>query len=186
MNNSHRRDLRRVISTYIRSMSSRAMEARKQTASSSKKDATKKQRVRPTNKSLESQRFSTVRMPAKSEVANHAASIHSVDKPTAETGTSMAFDPIPQDGMFLVVEQSSYWPPPPLESFLGSSAAGGGGEGAALLSVDGMDMYDRRADDAVAKQEKMKIAKQIKKAGELSHPRGKATGNAKVHFDDSD
>lgn len=149
-------------------------------ARSSSNEAAKKktqQRVRITNKGLEAQRFSTVRMPAKSEAVSSASQMHAPEK-------SIAFDPIPQDGMFNIVESSSYWPPEPLESLLGS---GSGSGDATQLSADGMDMYDRRADDADAKKEKMKVAKQIKLAGELSHPRGKGTKNVKVNLgDDSD
>lgn len=133
----------------------------------------KKQRIRPTNKSLESQRFSSVKMPKGNEVTGVNAHIHEVDKLTS---SGMAFDPIPNDGMFTVVENSKYWPPPSLEELQQSS-------GIATLAGDGMDMYDRREDDAAAKKEKIKI---LKVMGEVNHPRGKGAKNVKVKLDDDD
>lgn len=53
-----------------------------------------------------------------------------------------------------------------------------------ILNSDGaMDLYDRRDDEAKARK---MLAKAQKKAGELSHPRGKAPVNSKKTFDDSD
>jgi hypothetical protein len=134
----------------------------------------KQQRVRPTNKSLESQRFTTVKLPKSSEVVSQSR-IHELE----QQNTSTTFDPIPTDGMFVVVADSQYWPPPPLEELLRSFNP----SGTDVAAGDGMDMYDRRADDASAKAAKLKVVKEI---GEVRHPRGKAPKNDKVQFNDDD
>lgn len=134
----------------------------------------KKQRVRPTNKSIESQRFASVKLPRTSEVVAQSK-IHELEQRSATT--SSVFDPIPNDGMFEIVQDSQYWPPPPLEELMSSLNQGG----EMIANHDGMDMYDRRADDASAKAAKLKVVKAI---GEISHPRGKVAKNIKVQFDD--
>ncbi|CUG88406.1 Hypothetical protein, putative [Bodo saltans] len=148
-----------------------------------KKLSAKKQRVRPTNKSIESQRFTTVKLPRSSEVVAQSR-IHELEQRTATTPAG-GFDPIPNDGMFLIVEESQYWPPPPLDDLMRSfnEANGGQSHTSTVALADGMDMYDRRADDAAAKSAKLKVVKAI---GEVSHPRGKAAKNVKVQFNDND
>lgn len=145
--------------------------------------AKKTQRIRPTNKSLEAQRFSSIKMPRSSELlstSSAAASkkqqqIHEEDlvqkQGGAPSSADAAFDPIPNDPMFSIVENSKYWPPMSLEELQKSSGM--------TLAADGMDLYDRREDDANAKKEKV-----AKMKGEVNHPRGKATKNVKVSFDD--
>lgn len=142
---------------------------------SEKKAAAKKQRVRPTNKSIESQRFTTVKLPKSSEVVAQSK-IHELDQRSGNA--SSAFDPIPNDGMFVVVENSQYWPPPSVEDVMRSVS-----DGQLEVGNDGMDMYDRRADDAAAKAAKLKVVKTI---GEVNHPRGKARKNAAIQFNDND
>jgi hypothetical protein len=145
-----------------------------------KKSAVKKQRVRPTNKSIESQRFTTVKLPKSSEVVAQSK-IHELEQRTATTPAG-GFDPIPNDGMFVVVQDSQFWPPPPLEELMRSLNESGQSHNMPAEN-DGMDMYDRRADDAAAKAAKMKVVKAI---GEVSHPRGKVSKNVKVLFDNDD
>lgn len=123
------------------------------------------QRIRQTNKSQEAKRFSSVKMPQKSEIEQKSL-MHSADP--------AAFDPIPGDGMFNVVENSKYWPPPSLEEVMKLS-----GKTADL--ADGMDLYDRRDDEAKAKKQH---AAKIK--GELNHPRGKEPKNKKVRLESDD
>jgi hypothetical protein len=81
-----------------------------------------------------------------------------------------AFDPIPSDATFTIVENSTYWPPAPLSAAM-----------LALAGAGAMDPFDRRDDEAVAKRQKIKAA-----AGEVRHPRGRAPTNTKVSFDDED
>ena len=96
-----------------------------------------------------------------------------VSAATAAGSSDAAFDPIPNDPMFSVVENSKYWPPMSLEELQKSSGI--------TLAADGMDLYDRREDDANAKKEKV-----AKMKGEVNHPRGKATKNVKVSFGDDE
>ena len=147
------------------------------------KRPTQKQRVRQTNKSIEAQRFTTVKLPRSSEV-NAPSRIHEVDANSGAQGTAAGgFDPIPNDGMFTIPTTSQYWPPPPLEALLqeyNAAARAAGDNSVTELSTEGMDMYDRRADDAAAKAAKLKI---VKVAGEVVHPRGKQAKNSKVLFE---
>jgi len=125
------------------------------------------QRVRKTQASIEAQQFSSVRLPRKPEVIQNTSAITNA----AETAGA-DFDPIPNDGMFVIVENSSYWPPPPLASIRPTTEDVDAG--------DGMDLYDRRKDDRVAK------ARATKLKGELNHPRGKPKANSKVVFSEDD
>lgn len=129
-----------------------------------------KQRTRSTNKSEEAKRFSTVKPPKSSEITHSTSSIH-------QEGAS--FDPIPNDQMFLIVEQSKYWPPPPLSQLppLPRSGAQAEGEVTVATLADGMDMFDRRADDRAQMTARVK-----RMAGEVNHPRRKAPKNLKVNF----
>lgn len=117
---------------------------------------------------------------------------------TGQASSSMAFDPIPNDGMFIIPEESEYWPPPSLEdlaaAYAKEQAALPGPQGqirseedirkaAVGMSADGMDLFDRRADDKQSHKEAKKI---IKQKGELSHPRGKTAVSTKVSFDDAE
>ena len=121
-------------------------------------------RVRTTKRSLEAKQFSSIPMPKSDEVQGANAHIHEKVQPGS------TFDPIPNDPMFTVVTNSKYWPPPPLAD-LGTL------EGENLAG--GMDLYDRRADEAAAKK-----AKVARVEGELNHPRGKTAKNVKVSFDE--
>ncbi|AAZ13331.1 uncharacterized protein TEOVI_000802800 [Trypanosoma equiperdum] len=162
------------------------------------KKQAKKQRIRMTNKAVEGLRFSTVRMPAKSEVQKQQTDISRLisdheDKrsgdSTRENGEegargrssgngrtrqvgSAAFDPIPNDPMFFIVEKSKYWPPPSLEDLHKSVGV--------EMSGDGFDPYDRREDDEQARQARTKIVR-----GELNHPRGKPRKNTLVKLESS-
>jgi hypothetical protein len=125
-------------------------------------------RVRATKRSLEAKQFSSIPLPRTSEVTGANAHIHEVV--AAPSSGAAVFDPIPNDGMFFIVANSKHWPPPPLAdlgALDGNNMAGG------------MDLYDRRADEAHAKK-----AKVARIEGEVNHPRGKATKNTKVAFDD--
>ncbi|ORC89949.1 uncharacterized protein TM35_000102170 [Trypanosoma theileri] len=84
--------------------------------------------------------------------------------------SSQAFDPIPNDPMFVVVAKSKYWPPPTLEELHAETGA---------EITDGFDTYDRREDDKQSRQERTKIVR-----GELNHPRGKPRQNTLVKLDD--
>ncbi len=131
-------------------------------------------RVRATKRSLEAKQFSSVALPRASEVTGANAHIHDAavaGGAASSSSLSAAFDPIPNDAMFFIVAASKHWPPPSLAEMSvaldGDNMAGG------------MDLYDRRADEAEAK--KAKIARV---EGEVNHPRGKVTKNSKVSFDD--
>jgi hypothetical protein len=183
-------------------------------------------RIRTTNRALDAQRFSSVRIPRKAEVAtanertlapelrageagrkalagqqrqqaetraakasqrpssrfaatvgssfdNTAAATAAAAASNAAAGTTSSaeqsgFDPIPHDSTFVVLESSVNWPPKPL------SAAQ-----LALLGSGGLDQYDRRDDELVAKKQRMRAV-----AGEISHPRGVAPRNVKLSLDD--
>nr|CCC92322.1 conserved hypothetical protein [Trypanosoma congolense IL3000] len=161
------------------------------------KKQVKKQRVRMTNKAVEGLRFSTVRMPAKSETQRQTADIdrllserHSKSDGIEERGgravveraaavdpkeglsSSSVFDPISSDPMFIVVEKSKYWPPPTLQELHASKGV--------EMSGDGFDPYDRRQDDQQARKERAKVVR-----GELNHPRGKPRKNMLVSLESS-
>ncbi|KEG11097.1 hypothetical protein DQ04_02981020 [Trypanosoma grayi] len=160
------------------------------------KQQAKKQRVRVTNKALEARQFSTVRLPRKSEVHAPQVDVARIYEDRAQRGSgsgsgpkdpssgsgnnaadtgqtsSLAFDPIPKDPMFVVVAKSKYWPPPPLAELQASSG---------VPVSDGFDTYDRREDDKQARKEHTKMVR-----GELNHPRGKPRQNTLVKLDDSD
>lgn len=163
-------------------------------------------RVRTTQRSMEAKQFSSVKLPRKSEMdASTHKTIHLHDQegtttPSAGGGasSSMVFDPIPNDGMFMIPEESEYWPPPPLEDLAAAYAKeqatvpGPNGQlrseedirkAAVGMSADGMDLFDRRADDKQSQKDAKKI---IKQKGELSHPRGKTAVSSKVSFDAED
>lgn len=98
------------------------------------------------------------------------------------SSSSAPFDPIPQDPVFFLVENSKYWPPPPLKN-----ANKNGEEDASGMGL--MDQFDRQDDEKQKRKHAEKLAKQQKKEnpGELVHPRGKAAVNLKVKLDsDSD
>lgn len=143
----------------------------------------KHQRVRVTNKAMEARQFSTVRLPRQSEVKDKSKPVFVDDvqraqqhrqlqqeqehKQAAPSTQSADFDPIRNDGMFVIVQSSKLWPPPPLVE--GDHA--------------GMDQYDRRGDDAAAaKQAAVTVAKV--KRGEVRHPRNKPASNARVVLDE--
>lgn len=141
----------------------------------SKNEQRKHARSTKTKKAAESRQFSSVALPRKSEVcapaqlATHMRSTTSVeDRIRHEHGeavsTSSVFDPIPGDGMFIVVQNSQYWPPLVLASESG---------------LGQMDMYDRLGDDERSKSQHVKKAK-----GEISHPRGKPRRNKRTALDD--
>ena len=187
-----------------------------------KKEHRKAPRVRATNKSLEAKQFSTVRLPRKAEVraANegtlpddmraHGAFGAAPKKPatTAPAATSADFDPIPNDGTFVIVENSKHWPPPKLDEVLLQRAGG--------RLVDGLDTYDR-SDDAGARVSSATLAKgghaaalrpaaaprraetlklaavapgaptaRQRKPGEVALPKGKTATNQKMTFGDDD
>lgn len=203
--------------------------AKKSSGSASRKP----QRVRVTNKALESRQFSTVRMPrggdalqapkanvdslyrdvqrtttsgsggghgeskgergdgqqlpqqhtrgpASSSSSASPSASHSGKLPSssaanrAASGAFFEFDPIPNDPMFVIVEQSQYWPPPTLQELEEQT-------GVSVVGTDGFDAYDRREDDKKARQERVKRV-----PGELHHPRGKPRQNVIVQFDDDD
>ncbi|KAG5508745.1 hypothetical protein JKF63_05243 [Porcisia hertigi] len=154
----------------------------------------KPQRVRVTNKALESRQFSTVRLPRKSEVPAQKVDVKSLYQElaggpshgsvaAAATGnsavvaaaaaspSSSGFDPIAHDPMFIIVAKSKYWPPPSLEELHAKTGHDHG---------DGFDSYDRRDDDKLARKERAKVIK-----GEINHPRGKPRKNNVVKLSDS-
>ncbi|AYU77621.1 hypothetical protein conserved [Leishmania donovani] len=153
----------------------------------------KLQRVRVTNKALESRQFSTVRLPRTSEVPAQKADVHSMYQELAcgsSGGTAAAssksasaasaaasppsssgFDPIANDAMFTIVTKSKYWPPPSLEELHAKTGHDHG---------DGFDSYDRREDDKKARKERVKVVK-----GEVNHPRGKPRQNTVIQLSDS-
>lgn len=156
--------------------------------SSAKKASSKsssKQRVRVTNKGVEAQRFSTVPLsqlrreadpskvlPSASPAASSSQQLKNV---LAEGGhADGGFDPIVSDATFSIVASSSYWPPPTLEALQKSSGV--------EVKGDGFDDYDRRDEEAAARKEK---ASEMKKKGELQHPRGKQRKNVVEKLDDS-
>ncbi|KAK7197689.1 hypothetical protein NESM_000720700 [Novymonas esmeraldas] len=145
----------------------------------------KSQRVRVTNKALESRQFSSVRLPRTSEVPAQKVDVDAMySELAAGHGTAAAaaaaspsssaavFDPIVGDSMFTIVARSKYWPPPSLEVV---HAATGHDHG------DGFDAYDRRDDDRQARAERVKMVR-----GEVNHPRGKPRKNTIVALTDSD
>lgn len=160
-------------------------------------------RARTTQRSVEAKQFSSVRLPKKSELTNTThKTIHLHDQDgaaaPAASSTAMAFDPIPNDGMFIIAEASEYWPPPPLEELAAAYAKeqatipNAHGQvrteeeirkAAVGMSSDGMDLFDRRADDKQSHKDAKKI---IKQKGELFHPRGKQAVNVKVTFGGDD
>ena len=138
-------------------------------------------RIRTTNKALDAQRFSSVKVPRSAEVqpsktlapelragaggrAAEAQSRKSQD--LAGKKPAEAFDPIPNDGTFIVVEESKYWPPPAMSP--------------EQLKACGMDLFDRREDEHIAKRDRLKAA------GELRHPKGRGSTNSKVTFSDNE
>ncbi|GET87396.1 hypothetical protein, conserved [Leishmania tarentolae] len=164
-------------------------------AQEKRKNAKKKsQRVRVTNKALESRQFSTVRLPRTSEVPAQKVDVHSMYQELAcassggtpaasaskSTGavssaslahSSSGFDPIANDAMFAIVTNSTYWPPPSLEELHAKTGHDHG---------DGFDSYDRREDDKKARKERVKVMK-----GEVNHPRGKPRQNTIIQLSDS-
>jgi hypothetical protein len=149
----------------------------------------KPQRVRVTNKALESRQFSTVRLPRTNEVPAQKVDVQSMfqeldsTRPTTSPNASVthsntaaavpsSFDPIVNDPMFSIVAKSKYWPPPSLEELHAKTGHDHG---------DGFDSYDRREDDKKARKERAKVIK-----GEINHPRGKARQNTIVRLSDSD
>lgn len=153
---------------------------------------TAEKRQRETNRQADAKRFSTV--PAAKRGADNAighgrkAMVREEPAEAQAASSSSSFDPIKNDPMFVIVEDSKYWPPPPLstllENFQGSIQSEGGKPAACrdpakLMDMfESLDMYDRRADDKTAEK---KVRKQ---AGQLQHPRGKAPQNTKVTFDE--
>lgn len=154
--------------------------------------AKKPQRVRVTNKALESRQFSTVRLPRTNEVPAQKVDVQSMFRElssesrdparvaaTSTTGTTLpsavqpssSFDPIVNDPMFSIVANSKYWPPPSLEELHAKTGHDHG---------DGFDNYDRREDDKQARKERTKVIK-----GEINHPRGKPRQNKIVKLSDS-
>ncbi|KPI89307.1 hypothetical protein ABL78_1536 [Leptomonas seymouri] len=145
----------------------------------------KPQRVRVTNKTLESRQFSTVRLPRTNEVPVQKVDVQSMfqeldidatrnttyNSAAAATAPSSSFDPIANDPMFSVVANSKYWPPPSLEELHAKMGQDHG---------DGFDSYDRREDDKRARKERTKVIK-----GEINHPRGKVRQNKIVKLPDS-
>ncbi|KPA77821.1 hypothetical protein ABB37_06638 [Leptomonas pyrrhocoris] len=143
------------------------------------------QRVRVTNKALESRQFSTVRLPRTNEVAAQKVDVQSMfrelatdpsrltsgNSGAAVAAPSSSFDPIVNDAMFSVVAHSQYWPPPSLEALHAKTGQDHG---------DGFDSYDRREDDKRARKERAKVIK-----GEINHPRGKTRQNTIVKLSDS-
>ncbi|KAG5482495.1 hypothetical protein CUR178_05635 [Leishmania enriettii] len=164
-------------------------------AQEQRRNAKKKpQRVRVTNKALESRQFSTIRIPRSSEVPAQKADIKgmyqelegrrsggtSAASAAKEVGAtsdasspsfSSGFDPIVSDPMFMIVIKSRYWPPPSLEELHAQTGHDHG---------DGFDSYDRREDDRRARKERVKVAK-----GEINHPRGKPRQNTIIELSDS-
>lgn len=150
----------------------------------------KRQRTHTTNRSVEAQQFSSVRLPRSSEVQPQKVNVDAMHadvsggggygiRPTPSSspaggGAAAVFDPIPNDPMFYPVEGSRYWPPPSLEALQKAT-------GVSVVGTDGFDSYDRRADDETARKEKAKVVK-----GELNHPRGKARKNVIVKLSNSD
>lgn len=144
----------------------------------------KKQRVRVTNKALEARQFSSVRLPQKSEVAATKVNVDAMYRAQepSSAGLSAApapgagattFDPIPNDPIFYVVENSQYWPPPSLAELQETT-------GVKAANADGFDTYDRREDETRARQVRQKVIK-----GELNHPRGKPRQNKIVLYESS-
>lgn len=152
------------------------------------------QRVRVTNKALESRQFSTVRLPRSNEVPVQKVDVHSMfrelsedsgaaprratpDSSTAPAAAAAApsssstFDPIVNDPMFTIVADSHFWPPPSLEELHARTGRDIG---------DGFDSYDRRQDDKAARKERAKVVK-----GEVNHPRGKVRQNVIVKLEES-
>ncbi|CCW71710.1 unnamed protein product [Phytomonas sp. Hart1] len=141
---------------------------------SNPKNSTRKpQRIRLTNKALESQQFSTLRLPRKGESVVPKVNVDAIFADLGEGGSggakaaNFAFDPIPDDGMFDVVEKSAYWPPPSLAALVAST-------GIAVEGGDGFDSYNRLEDDAQGRERVEKVKKIV---GELNHPRGKPRQN---------
>ncbi|KAG5481965.1 hypothetical protein LSCM1_05677 [Leishmania martiniquensis] len=150
----------------------------------------KPQRVRVTNKALESRQFSTVRLPRASEVpvqkadvkgmyqqlesgrcGGDAAASAGAASAAASPPFSSGFDPIVNDPMFVIVSHSKHWPPPSLEELQAQTGHDHG---------DGFDSYDRREDDKRARRERVRVVK-----GEVNHPRGKPRQNTIVQLSDS-
>lgn len=114
----------------------------------------------------------------KERMIHGSSGVAGVPSSSSTMSTSAAgggFDPIPQDVVFVVVQQSAYWPPPSLAELR---------EKTGISASEELDLYDRREEEAVAKKEK---TEQMKKKGELQHPRGKAPKNniERFHSDNS-
>lgn len=155
------------------------------------KSERKRQRVRPTNKGLEAMQFSTVRpsslahadaLPATSSAASPRLLQHlmsdSSQRSPAPTSKSETFDPIQNDPVLVVVPNSTYWPPPSLEELQERS-------GVKVSGSDGLDLYDRREEEAEAKRAKAAAMKEERRKGELQHPRGKPRKNVVEKLDSS-
>ena len=132
-----------------------------------------RKRTRETTASLEAKQFTTLRTVPASEAVSAARKPQF--EPAASKGSSLDFDPVKTDPMFTIVENSKYWPPPSVDEVLKARGMKSAGRGE-TLNADGMDTYDRRADNAKARKQRV--------PGELRRPRGLTTKNSKVVFDD--
>ncbi|CAD2212683.1 hypothetical protein, conserved [Angomonas deanei] len=112
-------------------------------------------------------------MPLKSEIPNPKVNVSAMYDNSDAASKPQEFDPIPNDPMFYVVENSKYWPPPSLQELHQTTGI--------VAENDGFDSYDRREDESNAKKERVKIVK-----GVLNHPRGKPPQNERKTFDSSD
>ncbi|CCW64983.1 unnamed protein product [Phytomonas sp. EM1] len=144
-------------------------------ATKAKPTTRKAPRVRMTNKALESQQFSTLRTPRRSEVAPQTVNVAEMFD-DARRASAPTFDPIPADTMFDIVTESAFWPPPSLKSLEEKT-------GIAVAGGDGFDTFNRQEDDARARRENREREKVV--LGELHHPRGKPRRNAIIKLDDS-
>lgn len=162
----------------------------------------KPQRVRVTNKALESRQFSTVRLPRTNEVPAQKVDVQSlfqeldgdrVRRPqppssvansstgsgaattTATTNTTGAASSSFDpivNDPMFSIVTNSQYWPPPSLEELHAKTGHDHG--------DGFDSYDRREDDKQARKERTKVIK-----GEINHPRGKARQNTIVKLEDS-
>ena len=133
------------------------------------KEHRKTPRIRTTNKALEGKQFSTVRLPKKNEIKQTTlplemrsglqaqqqlliqqrqqqaakASRQQHGEGDIDKNTVKDFDPIINDGTFLIVDrEESCWPPPALSSVIAEhTAVAEGSEN--YVSKDALDLYDR-------------------------------------------
>lgn len=180
-----------------------------QRAQGAEQNAKKKkpQRVRVTNKALESRQFSTVRLPRSSEVPAQKVDVQAMyQELEGKRGAGAGHAAASRSSNSAAAAAAS-----PSSSSIPAAAAAAAGTAFdpivndAMFTIltrskywpppsleelhastghdhgDGFDAYDRREDDKQARKERVKVVK-----GEINHPRGKARQNTIVKLEDSD